>query len=405
MAPDQVIIADDNTTQYRYRSYRATDGFWETKFDPSGYLPGAWGTDPTGPICGVPPLQCFTDKLNYVKSIQRTTREALCVVSGAGEVPFDSDIDISITNYFIAPGAATLPPSDGIPRSNMPYFGTYSGVFPAGCPYGFMTQAVDSQPTGLFDFPGTFSTVYFLFVRNQLEVYLIDSMIVSFPGSNGSVPDGGLSCVFQQRTGVIADTYYFENQTPVVHHSYCIPGTPGEPPTDPIDRPLRYTCNCPDAIQSVEALPWSQYRSELIDRTIIGNTHTLANGPCKHIYSAAIAAREPFRDPATVSDPWTLQDAPRRIVVSEFDPVPPNTANDNNYEELRRWRQERRQRRIAFYRQRRENYAQRRELAERNRTERYERMYQSGRTNFYNDADANLYSRWRLRVHPPPVYE
>lgn len=395
--PDDVIYEEDGVRLFRYRSYRATDGFWETRFDPAGFLPGESGNPGGLPVCGlVPSADCLSDRLAYVRSQTFFTQTVECVDSNGGE-NIISQNTISTDNYVVVPGG-TPPPNDGLPIAVISLEGDFTGAYPVGCINGVITPYTATEPGGRV-------VVGWYFTRydesaDKVYRYTIDNHTVALSDTD-FIPDPatGQSCKFTGYSGSINLQFFFVNDPPINDHSYCFPGNPGTPPIPPVDTPLRYECNCPDFTKNVEALPWSRYTSELSDRLIVGNTHSGDMGPCKHVYSAAVATGERFRDPATVRDPWTLQDYPLRTVVFDWlDPIPPTLNGDNNIEQLRQWREDRRVRRRDAYRASSATYQQRQAEARKKR----EQFFQSiignqQRIDNLSDADYNEFVQFRDR--------
>lgn len=396
-SPSMVIYQDDGTILLRYRSYRATDGFWETIFDPSGFLPGEEGNLGSAPVCGLnAPASCLSDRLAYARV---TTAYSYTVEFLGG----DETISFSDgqTVYILAPGGGVNPPRDGTFVFGSTFLGEYTGQYPEGCINGFLQPYQNSGETS------TEVGIYFIKYDESVDKvyrYIIGSQIVSASDSEYANDSsfGGTAVRTVGYAGSIQWQFNFVNDEPIDHHSYCLPGNPGTPPDPDINRPLRYKCDCPDFTKQAQAMPWSRYTSELSDRLIPGNTHTGAIGPCKHVYSAGNVVGERFSDPATVNDPWTLQDyPPRTLFVDWAEPIPPTLNDDNNLEQLRAWREQRRTRRREASSQRTADYQdlqrRRRELKLANYELYYRGQVDLSRSEYF---DEEAYNAWKAMTHP-----
>lgn len=387
--PNSVIYEQNGIRLFRYRSYRATDGFWETQFDPSGRLPGEPEEPGTGPVCGYTPgPSCLPDRLGYVR-VQTSYSYTLDIINPAVEIFQQAD---STDRYYIYPGG-TNPPSDGTQLAVMAFVGEYTGLYPVGCVNGVLSRYQVSAELGR------------VVVGWNLTIYNESADKVYRYTFGHDVALGDTEYAADQATNQVSRTYgytgsinaqfFFVNDTSGNDNSYCFPGQPGTPPTPDINRPLRYKCNCPDFTKEVEPLPWSRYTSELTGRAIVGNTHSGDNGPCKHIYSAAVATGERFADPASVRDPWTLQDYPPHIIQLDWlDPVPPTLNGDNNIEQLRQWREERRLRRRESYTQSTAAFQQRRAEALKKKLEYFHTLYSNNDQQRIDDLEGNDYRQY-----------
>jgi hypothetical protein len=351
--PSETIFNDDGTRVFRFRTYRAEDGFWETVFDPEGYIPGEEGNPGgggSGPVCGVVSGQCLSNRLLYSKVRQIVSGLKSCPTSDSSSGSRSVTPYESVYDYYMFPASGAYPPNPGI----VPVFGTggtfYDGPYPEGCIHGTLSAGTVSTS----DFTLGFLA---LFQYSPSADRVIRYVIASGTLSNGPTrgfPDGGGTlndpCSYGPSMGSYTAQLFFEDGSVINDHSSCLPGSPGLPPgsgTPGTVRPLRYRCNCPDFTKYVEGLSWSRYPSELVGRTIVGRTHSGDDGPCKHVYSAAIAAGEPFRDPGTVRDPWTFQNPPTIEVVSNWDDQVPPVDLDNM--QVMEWRERMRQRERDYY--------------------------------------------------------
>lgn len=403
--PSSVVYEQDGVRLFRYRSYRATDGFWETKFDPAGHLPGEGGGGGTAPVCGlISPGSCLNDRLTYVKVNTASNGTYECVNQDGSHTTTISDNPLSNQIYVLAPGGGVQPPRDGTRLFGMSSRQEYTGAYPAGCVNGLIVPYSITTPADPPYAASTYAGWYFIRYDESADKvyrYVIWSYMVA-SGSTDFISDQLEICKTLSYSGSINAQFFFANDETINDHSYCLPGSPGTPPTPPTNTPLRYVCNCPDFTKRVEALPWSRYTSELSDRLIVGNTHSGDIGPCKHVYSAAVATGEQFLDPSTVGDPWTLQDYPLQTIVLDWlDPVPPVLNDDNNMEQLRIWREERRLRRRVSYTQSTVAFQQRQAIAAQKKLEFFQKIDANEGFDFgrLSDSDYNDYQAWRLQNH------
>lgn len=332
--PHEVQQVGDSTV-YRFRSDRATDGMWEAT-----YTPGAGDGDEFPPFdlgsssCGSGP--CLSN-LQYIRSVLTVLNQSWVDRLGGGWYT-DGPNSYTLESYLRFPGSP-VPPE---PWFNAVAIGSCSAV--SGCSSYITSSDFDSVITT--PYPGVFRFTDYAVCRNGI-LYSLASI------SNGGHYDAPPSPVYPDPGGgtsgadpmervinTIEFTSYFG--TPQLSTSTCGYSVPGFP----VDGDPVWSCNCPDQTQQQSFLPQSPFSSERFTRSWSGSdSHTSEDGPCKHIYSAAFYRGEPFPLP-TGGNFWDYPYQPERIRLdwAGNEPTTPNPA-DWSEAEYRAWRQQRFQRR------------------------------------------------------------
>lgn len=320
---------------YYFRSDRAPTGEWCVIYNPDG----GGGGEPTDPYFGLAPT-CPTSPsclptLQYIQVTATQTGGTWINAEGNQGWWFEPDEPFTSTLYYRLPGATVEPPDPWVQLEGDPG--------EDDCAFGVVTVSVSEDSLAYDFYPQHYEGVQF-----QISYYGEPILFVDF--GEGNPDESYLVPLIPPDSQDVSGVVLFK--TKIVGNFNFFTGSPGNLTQIPCsygDQPggggggddATWSCNCPDQVQSSGILSRSPWLSEKQSRSWSGaNTHTLSSGPCKHIYSAALASGQPFPRPAG-GNHWDYSAAPE---LPNFDYTP--DASDWTDQDYEAWRNQQQQRRL-----------------------------------------------------------
>jgi hypothetical protein len=368
LSPDHVT-SQGNQTVYRFRSDRATDGFWETVLERQ---PGEGGSGGSGSAsaCNFPMV---SDRPEVIAACRPATPRLAYIVGTftqkrlyylLSDPTQNLNLDQSQTVLFLRPG---VPTPSGYPDAAVLNWAVDS---PSSNPCGsalsiaplISTSSTTATACDFSTFPVD-ATSYYLRIHQSGTTYITGALgfgVILTPPHQVFSPELG-GCAHLQFNAYWSYTFHFDDDSTADWDSRCDVPTPLLPFGDNPDQPYQWSCNCPDQVQYQDALPFSPYNSEQRGRSWTGSrSHNAESGPCKHIYAAAFYRNQPFPRPSGAGNWWNYPYRPERIIIRPAATPPrPRSPHDWSMADYRAWRQRAFDQRAEVRRQQRE--ARRRE--------------------------------------------